>query len=105
MRVLAITQIWPNVAEPTRAAFNLQQFKRLGQHCDLTVLSALAHFPGASFLPARVRPARAASLSGVPARESIEGIDTRHMRQLYLPRVGVPIAVPLYLASLFPHRA
>ena len=105
MRVLAITQIWPNSLEPTRATYNLQQFKSLARHCDVSVLSAVATLPGAPFLPKSFRSPRVVELSRLPARETIEGIETHHMRQLYLPRIGVPLAVPLYLASLLPHRA
>src|SRR4051812_30795103 len=102
MRVLAITQIWPNSLEPLSSAFNLQQFKELATHCDLTVLAAVPYFPGASRTG---QPPRPALLSALPAREVIQGIETIYLRHLYLPKVGVPIAVPLYLASLLPHRA
>ena len=46
MRVIAITQIWPNSVEPLSSPFNLQQFKGLAARCDLTVLAAVAHVPG-----------------------------------------------------------
>ena len=112
MRVLAITQIWPNSLEPLSSAFNLQQFEELARRCDLTVLAAIAHVPGLA------RAARASSavwaprqtprpvlLDALPPRETIRGIETHYLRQLYVPKLGVPIAVPLYLASLLPHRA
>ncbi|HEY2512865.1 MAG TPA: glycosyltransferase family 4 protein [Polyangiaceae bacterium] len=105
MRVVAITQIWPNSKEPTRAPFNRQQFRCLARHCDLSVIAAVAHLPGASLLPSKFRPPRWDDLAKLPPREPIDGIDTHYMRQLYVPRVGVPVAVPLYLASLAPHRA
>jgi glycosyltransferase involved in cell wall biosynthesis len=105
MRVLVITQLWPNGVEPRSAPFNLQQMKCLARTCDVSVLAALAYLPGATHLPDRVRPPRARALAELPARESIEGVDTHYMRQLYVPKVGVPVAVPLYLASLAPHRA
>ncbi len=102
MRVLAITQIWPNSLEPLSSAFNLQQFKQLATRCDLRVLAAVPYFPGAVRTG---QPPRAALLDGLPAREFVQGIDTVYLRQLYLPKVGVAIAVPLYLASLAPYRA
>ena len=104
MRVLAITQIWPNSVEPLSSSFNLQQFKCLATKCELTVLAAVAYVPGAGLLANQEKPPRAAMLSGLPARETIGGIETHYMRQLYVPKIGVPIAVPLYLASLAPHR-
>ncbi len=101
VRVLAITQIWPNSLEPLSSPFNLQQFKALATRCDLQVLSAVAYFPGAKWTG---QPPRPAELSSLPKREEISGIDTVYMRQLYVPKVGVPVAVPLYLASLMPYR-
>lgn len=102
MRVLAITQIWPNGKEPLSSPFNVQQFKALATRCELKVLSAVAYFP----LAGRTgQPPRPALLADLPARETIAGIETTYMRQLYLPKIGVPVAVPLYLASLAPHRA
>jgi glycosyltransferase involved in cell wall biosynthesis len=101
MRVLAITQIWPNSKEPLSCLFNLQQFKALGALCNLTVLAAIPYFPAASHTG---QPPRPALLDALPARERIEGVDTVYLRQLYVPRFGVPIAVPLYLASMRPHR-
>jgi glycosyltransferase involved in cell wall biosynthesis len=115
MRVIAITQIWPNAVEPHRTPFNLQQFKRLTEWCDIEVIDAIAHVPGARLLTRAAatfsrhakgtRSPRVAQLGNLPSRETIEGIETHYMRQLYVPKVGVPIAVPLYLASLVPYRA
>ncbi len=115
MRVLAITQIWPNSLEPLSSSFNLQQFEALAARCDLEVLAAIAHLPGLRAVASSrawqlraptPRPIpRAALLAALPAKETIRGIETHYLRQLYLPKVGVPVAVPLYLASLLPHRA
>ncbi len=102
MRVLAITQIWPNSLEPLRATFNVQQFAEVARHVDLTVLAAVPYFPAAELIGSPPRPALLARL---PAREVLQGIETVYLRQLYVPKVGVPLAVPLYLASLSPHRA
>jgi glycosyltransferase involved in cell wall biosynthesis len=51
------------------------------------------------------QPPRAAALATLPARETLHGIDTVYLRHAYVPKIGVPMAVPLYLASLVPHRA
>ncbi|MBC7976040.1 MAG: glycosyltransferase family 4 protein, partial [Myxococcales bacterium] len=47
MRVLAITKIFPNAAEPLSAPFNRQQFAALGRLCDVEVLASIPWFPGA----------------------------------------------------------
>jgi len=102
VRVVAVTQIWPNSLEPLAAAFNVQQFRELAKLCDLEVLSAVASFPLAKLTG---QPPRPAKLAHLPAHETIAGIPTTYLRQLYVPKVGVPIAVPLYLASALRHRA
>src|SRR5262245_37767271 len=102
MRVLAITQIWPNSVEPLSSPFNLQQFKELARHVDLTVLAAVPYFPGAARTG---QPPRAALLATLPPREVLHGLETVYLRHAYLPKIGVPIAVPLYLASMARHRA
>jgi glycosyltransferase involved in cell wall biosynthesis len=101
VRVLAITQIWPNGKEPLSSPFNVQQFRELAKRCELRVLAALAYFPLAKVTK---QPPRPALLADLPACETIAGIETTYMRQLYVPAIGVPVAVPLYVASLAPHR-
>ena len=47
LRVLAITKIFPNAAEPLAAPFNRQQFAALQEHCELNILATIPWFPGA----------------------------------------------------------
>jgi glycosyltransferase involved in cell wall biosynthesis len=103
MRVLAITPIFPNRLEPLFGPFNRQQFKALVGRGDveLKVLCSVPYFPGAKLVGA---PKRAAELSALGEGDVIEGMSTRYLRRLYVPVVGVPVGVPLYLASLAPHR-
>jgi teichuronic acid biosynthesis glycosyltransferase TuaC len=101
MRVLAITKIFPNSREPLSAPFNRQQFAELAKLCELTVLAAIPYVPLAGVT--RV-PARAGKLASLPASERVAGIETHYLRQLYVPKVGLSVAVPLYLASLGPYR-
>lgn len=101
MRVLVITKIFPSSLEPLSAPFNLQQVQKLVTRCDVEVLEAIPHVPLSRALSV---PARAARLAALPARERVQGVDVTYLRQLYVPRVGLPVAVPLYLASLLPHR-
>jgi teichuronic acid biosynthesis glycosyltransferase TuaC len=101
MRVLAITKIFPNSLEPLSSPFNRQQFIALSKKCELTVLEAIPYFPASELTG---QPPRAAKLAALPAHEMVDGVDTFYMRQLYLPRVGLSVAMPLYLASLLPFR-
>src|SRR5215510_8641764 len=47
MRVLVMTKIFPNAAEPLSAPFNRQQIAALGRRCDVEVLAPIPWFPGA----------------------------------------------------------
>src|SRR3954470_12794419 len=98
MRVLAITPIFPNRLEPLYGPYNRQQFKALVAkgHAEMRVLCAGPYLPGAGVVGA---PKRAAMLSTLGKGDDIEGLDTRYLRRLYIPGVGGPVGVPLYLAS------
>lgn len=101
MRVAVVTKIFPSSLEPDSAPFNRQQLAELARTCEVGVLAAIPHVPLARLTGV---PARAARLAALPARECVHGIDVTYVRQLYLPRVGLRFAVPLYRASLAPHR-
>ena len=99
LRVLAITKIFPNAVEPLSAPFNRQQFGALARRCDLTVLATVPWFPGAGLLG---RWSTAGKLARVPRRERIDGLDVRHPRTLFLPRLAHATWGPLYAASIAP---
>jgi teichuronic acid biosynthesis glycosyltransferase TuaC len=99
LRVLAVTKIFPNAAEPLSAPFNRQQFAALARRCRLDVLATIPWFPGARMLG---RWSTAGRLAAVPRREVIGGLDVRHPRTLFVPRTGHSLWGPLYAASLAP---
>src|SRR6266446_3819747 len=47
MRVLAITNLFPNVREPNRGIFNLQQLEALKEHAQVRVIAPVAWQPWA----------------------------------------------------------
>jgi teichuronic acid biosynthesis glycosyltransferase TuaC len=100
LRVLAITKIFPNAAEPLSAPFNRQQFAALREHCELDVMATIPWFPGAGLL---ARWSSAGKLAHVPARETIEGLAVSHPRTLFVPRLGHRAWGPLYAASIARH--
>ena len=58
MRILAITNLYPNPLQPHRAAFNRQQFAALAQENDVRVIAPIAWTGEAtSWIPGR-RPTR-----------------------------------------------
>ncbi len=99
MRVLAVTKIFPNAAEPLSAPFNRQQFAALAKLCELEVLATVPWFPGASLL---ARWSSAGKVARLPKTETIEGITVRHPRTLFVPRMAHVTWGPLYAASLAP---
>ena len=99
MRVLAVTKIFPNAAEPLSAPFNRQQFAALARHCRVDVLATIPWYPGAGLL---ARWSSAGRLAAVPRAEVIEGLEVRHPRTLFVPRIGHALWGPMYAASLAP---
>lgn len=98
LRVLVVTRLFPNAAQPNAASFNRQQLSALGRRCDLDLLAVIPWFPGAGLMR---RWSAAGRLVSVPPAERIDGLDVRHPRVLYLPRVHFA-APALYAASLLP---
>lgn len=100
MRVLIVTKIFPNAAEPLSAPFNRQQFAALAKHVDIVeVLATIPSYPGARLL---ARWSSAGRLAQVPDRATVDGLAVRHPRTLFVPRLGHGTWGPLYIASLAP---
>jgi glycosyltransferase involved in cell wall biosynthesis len=99
VRVLAITQMFPNAAEPLAAPFNRQQLVALRELCEVEVIAPLPWFP---FAGAAARWSAAGRRGGVPRRERTDGLDVSHPRALYIPRVARGSAAALYAASVLP---
>ena len=97
LRVLAITKIFPNRAEPLSAPFNRQQFAALARRCQLEVLATIPWYPGAGLLG---RWSSAGRLASVPAVDTIDGVAVRHPRTLFIPRTAQVLWGPLYAASI-----
>lgn len=99
LRVLAITQLFPNTREPLFSQFNRQQFAALGSLCELTIVAPVPWFPGAARLAAATR---AGHLAGLTATEHIDGLQVRHPRFLHVPKLGQWFAGPLQAGWLWP---
>jgi teichuronic acid biosynthesis glycosyltransferase TuaC len=107
VRVLIVTKIFPNAAEPLSAPFNRQQFGALARilaasASELEILATIPWYPGAGLL---ARWSSAGRLAAVPDREVIDGIAVRHPRTLFVPRLAHGLWGPLYAASLAPLAA
>ncbi len=99
MRVLVITNLFPNAEHPRVASFNRQQFAALGKLCEVEVLATQPWYPGQRLLG---RFASHATALNPPRQERIDGLTVFHPRTLHLPKIGTSIATPLFAASLMP---
>jgi glycosyltransferase involved in cell wall biosynthesis len=99
MRVLIVTKIFPNAAEPLSSPFNRQQFSALARRCEVEVLASIPWFPGAG---AFGKWSSAGRLTNLPRRDRIDGVDVEHPRTLYVPRFGHALSAGLYAASVLP---
>jgi teichuronic acid biosynthesis glycosyltransferase TuaC len=99
LRVLAVTQLFPNSETPMLAVYNRLQFTALAELCDLDVRAVIPWFPGARLV---ARWSVAGRCVAIPAEEDLDGLRVRHPRFLMLPKLGASISPALYAASLWP---
>ena len=92
MNVLAVTNLFPNIKEPGRGLFNLQQFIELKSLCNLKVIAPLPWTP--SFIDS--------IYNFIPREESVGGIYTFHPRYLVTPKIGRRFYGYWYYLSIFP---
>jgi glycosyltransferase involved in cell wall biosynthesis len=81
MRILAVTNLFPNPYEPGRAAFNRQSLRALARHHEVRVLAPIAWTEELAW---RVRVG-----NRLPSdrRSSCDGIPVEHPRYLFPPKV------------------
>lgn len=82
MKVLIITNLYPNKQEPTRGMFNRQQILELCKLCELKIIAPI---PWA--LPIRLNK-KGYLFSRIPEREVIDGLEVYHPRYFMIPKVG-----------------
>jgi glycosyltransferase involved in cell wall biosynthesis len=99
MRVVAVTNLFPNATDPLFCPFNRQQFAALSRLCDVDVVAPIPWFPGAGVVERRSRAGR---LRAAPRRDRIDGLDVSHPRYLHVPRVGQWISGMSFAAGLVP---
>ncbi len=85
MKLLIITNLYPNAAEPRRGLFNRQQVAELAKRCSVTVVAPVPWMPG----PLR-RLTSHAPAAAIPSRERIDGIEVHHPRHLVIPWLTRP---------------
>ena len=87
MKLLIVTNLFPNAAEPNRAPFNRQQFTALAKLCELKVVAPIPMFRH--------------SRKQVPEREVIGGIEVFHPRYLAIPKILRITHGPAYFLGIW----
>ncbi|HXU63936.1 MAG TPA: glycosyltransferase family 4 protein [Polyangia bacterium] len=100
MRVLVVTELYPNQISPTFAIYNGIQCAALSRLCEVDVRATVPWFPGARRFKDR---SAAGQFADLPAEEEVRGVRVRHPRFLIIPKIGQPLSPLLYAASLWPH--
>jgi glycosyltransferase involved in cell wall biosynthesis len=95
MRILAITNLFPNACEPNRAAFNRHQLVALGQLHDVRVIAPVLWTEEMAF--------RLAGRSRLPPgrRTGYEGVTVDYPRLYYTPKILRNWYGYFYLASIW----
>jgi glycosyltransferase involved in cell wall biosynthesis len=94
MRVLVITTLYPNRAQPVHALFVEQRVRAMAERFPLRVVCPVPSFPAAG------RLARYAHRRLIPARETRFGVDVLYPRFLSIPRFLKPLDGPFLLRAL-----
>lgn len=81
MRILALTNLYPNPLQPHRGAFNRQQFRALAERHEVRVIAPIAWTDE--------RSARRAGGAALPAERRVEcdGLQVAHPRYLFTPKL------------------
>ena len=97
MRVLCVTRLFPNRAEPAFGPFNRKQLAALQDiGWEVAVVNPIPWFPGAGLFKGKTR----ASLGeAVPRRDTIANLEVTHPRFVHIPRVTL-VHPPLYAAGI-----
>ncbi|MEI8349035.1 MAG: glycosyltransferase [Candidatus Omnitrophota bacterium] len=78
MRVLFLSNLYPNTLEPTRATFNRQKIAALSKHCEITVVAPILWFPFKFLLNKKE--------AAIPFEENIDGLKVYHPKVFYFPK-------------------
>jgi teichuronic acid biosynthesis glycosyltransferase TuaC len=84
-RVLVVSTMFPNPAQPVHAVFVYRRVGHVAERCDVRVLAPVPWFPFAT------RLGRYAQRRGIPERAKIGALEVRYPRFLSVPRFLKPL--------------
>ena len=79
MKILVVTSVFPNPAQPTLGVFVRERMFKVAQHCELKVVAPVPWFPFINLVKKGYRP-------NVPYLEIQGGIEVYHPRFFNIPR-------------------
>ena len=97
MRILTVTSLWPNAAQPNHGVFVENRMARVHAtgRAEVTVIAPVPWFPSAN-----PRFGSYAAFAQVPPCEERNGIRIEHPRYATIPKVGMRAQPTLYHAAL-----
>ena len=93
MKVLFVSNLFPNPHEPTRGIFNFHQVRHLAKLAEVRVVVPISR----SFIRGRY-----VTTKPVPPETELDGLKVSHPVAWYLPSIGTPLNAWLYALSLAP---
>jgi len=85
IKLLLVTNLFPNSMEPNRGIFTYQIVKELREWCDVTVIAPIPWFPQTKLLKYFTNWYQ---LSKIPKYERIDGIEVYHPRYVVIPKIS-----------------
>lgn len=92
MKIIIITNLYPNLLEPNRATFNKAQFRELSKHCDLKIIAPIAWTDRFSLWSNKK--------ASIPRREFIDNIEVYHPTYFFPPKILRPAYGICYWLSI-----
>lgn len=95
MKILVVSTMFPNRAEPVHAVFVHNRVAHVAKHCEVRVLSPIPYFPLAWLLK------RYSHRRSIPKRDRIGELDVQYPRFLSIPKVCKPLDGVFLFLSLW----
>lgn len=94
MKILVITNLFPNKLEPERATYNRQQIYMLSKFCEIKVLAPIAWYPFKNIFDRNIK------VSHIPDREIIDGIEVFHPKYFMIPKIARSLYGIMFFLSI-----
>lgn len=94
MKVLVVTNVFPNKQQPNFGIFIKQRINYVRKYCDLKVAASVPYFPLLKLNK------KGRLFSQIPAKEYQDGIEVFHPLWVVIPKIGMNIAGLSYFFSI-----